>query len=61
MRVLSVILGVLVTAGFASAQEEAAARPGVGGSDFHKNDITYSMEVETPHTDWAREACRAGR
>ena len=26
---------------------------GVGGSAFHKNDITYSMEVATPHVDWA--------
>ena len=26
---------------------------GVGGSDFHKNDITYSTEVVTPHVPWA--------
>src|SRR6267143_5009174 len=26
---------------------------GVGGSAFHKNDITYSTEVLTPHVDWA--------
>ncbi len=26
---------------------------GVGGSAFHKNDITYSTEVVTPHVDWA--------
>ena len=25
----------------------------VGGSAFHKNDITYSTEVVTPHVDWA--------
>ena len=25
----------------------------VGGSNFHKNDITYSIEVATPHVDWA--------
>src|SRR5436305_6354779 len=25
----------------------------VGGSAFHKNDITYSTEVITPHVDWA--------
>ena len=24
-----------------------------GGSAFHKNDITYSSEVVTPHVDWA--------
>ena len=27
--------------------------PGVGGSAFHKNDITYSTEVVTPHVNWA--------
>ncbi|HEY2976113.1 MAG TPA: beta-galactosidase trimerization domain-containing protein [Pyrinomonadaceae bacterium] len=26
---------------------------GVGGSAFHKNDITYSTEVVTPHVNWA--------
>jgi hypothetical protein len=26
---------------------------GVGGSAFHKNDITYSTEVQTPHIEWA--------
>ena len=26
---------------------------GIGGSGFHKNDITYSMEVVTPHVKWA--------
>src|SRR4030095_10219661 len=26
---------------------------GVGGSSFHKNDITYSTEVVTPHVKWA--------
>jgi hypothetical protein len=26
---------------------------GVGGSAFHKNDITYSTEVQTPHVEWA--------
>ncbi len=25
---------------------------GVGGSSFHKNDITYSTEVVTPHVSW---------
>jgi len=38
---------------FAASEEEAAPEEGVGGSDFHKNDITYSTEVETPHVDWA--------
>src|SRR5881394_4013122 len=30
-----------------------AQESGVGGSAFHKNDITYSTEVETPHVNWA--------
>ncbi len=30
-----------------------AQQNGVGGSSFHKNDITYSKEVVTPHVDWA--------
>ncbi|MGD0112682.1 MAG: beta-galactosidase trimerization domain-containing protein, partial [Armatimonadota bacterium] len=28
-------------------------QPGVGGSAFHKNDITYSTAVATPHVAWA--------
>lgn len=30
-----------------------AQQTGVGGSSFHKNDITYSTEVATPHVPWA--------
>lgn len=30
-----------------------AQQAGVGGSAFHKNDITYSTEVVTPHVKWA--------
>src|SRR5919112_4089587 len=30
-----------------------AQQTGVGGSSFHKNDITYSAEVATPHVPWA--------
>jgi hypothetical protein len=30
-----------------------AQEAGVGGSSFHKNDITYSTEVVTPHVAWA--------
>jgi Beta-galactosidase trimerisation domain/Beta-galactosidase len=37
-----------VTARRAPPKEE-----GVGGSAFHKNDITYSTEVSTPHVSWA--------
>src|ERR1043165_4973467 len=39
-----------VTARQAAAKKEE----GVGGSDFHKNDITYSTEVKTPHVPWAK-------
>ncbi len=39
-----VLLGALLSYG-----QEA----GVGGSSFHKNDITYSTEVVTPHVKWA--------
>ena len=31
----------------------AGQEAGVGGSSFHKNDITYSTEVVTPHVPWA--------
>jgi hypothetical protein len=44
-------VSVLVLASFALlsyGQED-----GVGGSAFHKNDITYSTEVVTPHVNWA--------
>ena len=30
-----------------------ARQAGVGGSSFHKNDITYTAEVATPHVPWA--------
>ncbi|HYK91641.1 MAG TPA: beta-galactosidase, partial [Acidobacteriota bacterium] len=30
-----------------------AEEKGVGGSSFHKNDITYSSSVDTPHVKWA--------
>jgi len=39
---------ILLLFSFAYAQEA-----GVGGSAFHKNDITYSTEVVTPHVKWA--------
>ncbi len=32
---------------------QAQQEIGVGGSAFHKNDITYSTEVVTPHVEWA--------
>lgn len=36
-----------------AAQPAPPKEVGVGGSDFHKNDITYSTEVATPHVKWA--------
>jgi hypothetical protein len=39
---------VLLLVSFANGQEA-----GVGGSTFHKNDITYSTAVVTPHVEWA--------
>ncbi|PYV44085.1 MAG: hypothetical protein DMG06_07935, partial [Acidobacteria bacterium] len=38
-----------------SARCTFGAEQGVGGSAFHKNDITYSTEVKTPHVKWARK------
>ncbi len=35
------------------AAQETEVEVGVGGSAFHKNDITYSTEIETPHVKWA--------
>jgi hypothetical protein len=51
MQYLGVLLGVFCFAGLVFAQEQK--EQGVGGSDFHKNDITYSTEIETPHVKWA--------
>jgi hypothetical protein len=42
------LVSALLLASFAHGQEA-----GVGGSAFHKNDITYSTEVVTPHVKWA--------
>lgn len=42
------LVSALLLASFAYGQEA-----GVGGSAFHKNDITYSTEVVTPHVKWA--------
>jgi hypothetical protein len=57
MGYASILLSVLFFGGVAFAQEQAAEK-GVGGSDFHKNDITYSTEIETPHVDWAAGTAR---
>ena len=44
-----VVLGITLILFSVSAQEQQ----GVGGSNFPKNDITYSKEVVTPHVPWA--------
>jgi len=50
MQIASLVVAAILLATTSGA---AFADEGVGGSDFHKNDITYSTEVETPHVDWA--------
>src|ERR1044071_445118 len=50
-RLLSLILSALTLTTLAPAGR--AQQTGVGGSSFHKNDITYSAEVATPHVPWA--------
>jgi hypothetical protein len=42
----------LTLAAFAAAAKQDEGQ-GVGGSAFHKNDITYSSSVQTPHVEWA--------
>src|SRR2546429_1670154 len=44
-----VSLLVLASFAFLSYGQES----GVGGSAFHKNDITYSTEEATPHVNWS--------
>ena len=44
-----VVLGITLVLFSVSAREQQ----GVGGSNFPKNDITYSTEVVTPHVPWA--------
>jgi len=50
-NVLLISILFLVVASFAFSS--AAQHDSVGGSTFHKNDITYSLEVVTPHVKWA--------
>jgi Beta-galactosidase trimerisation domain/Beta-galactosidase len=47
--ILFVVLLMLASFTLLNHAQEA----GVGGSAFHKNDITYSTEVVTPHVKWA--------
>ena len=50
----SVIISLASTLVLASfAGRNFGQQAGVGGSTFHKNDITYSTEVVTPHVKWA--------
>lgn len=53
MKKLSAIAAALLLALVYFAFLINAQQPGVGGSAFHKNDITYSTEVVTPHVKWA--------
>ena len=50
-KLLSLTLSALALATLAPVGR--ARQTGVGGSSFHKNDITYSNEVVTPHVPWA--------
>ncbi|HEX7317603.1 MAG TPA: beta-galactosidase trimerization domain-containing protein [Pyrinomonadaceae bacterium] len=50
-KLLSLALSALTLVTLAPAGR--AREAGVGGSSFHKNDITYSNEVATPHVPWA--------
>src|SRR5438034_10009894 len=53
MNKLTSILFVTLSALASFTLLSSAQESGVGGSAFHKNDITYSTEVITPHVDWA--------
>src|ERR1051325_849714 len=55
-RYLSLTLALLIICSLvprATARQGAAKEEGVGGSAFHKNDITYSTDVKPPHVEWA--------
>ncbi len=53
MKKLSSISSAFVLLVAAFIVVNHAQESGVGGSAFHKNDITYSTEVVTPHVNWA--------
>ncbi|MBV8858037.1 MAG: beta-galactosidase trimerization domain-containing protein [Acidobacteria bacterium] len=48
------LLTLSMLAPFAAARQDLKEE-GVGGSAFHKNDITYSTQVSTPHVAWAKK------
>ncbi len=55
---LAALIAVLIAVSAAAfgqrrAMESSVVGPPTGGSAFHKNDITYSTSVVTPHIDWA--------
>ncbi len=52
MQIRTLVISLVVMSAAVTALA-AEGTEGVGGSAFHKNDITYSMEVETPHVKWA--------
>ncbi|MBA2705231.1 MAG: beta-galactosidase trimerization domain-containing protein [Blastocatellia bacterium] len=56
-RFLSISLALIVFA-LRTACGYGQDQGAVGGSAFHKNDITYSTEVVTPHVDWATKLAK---
>jgi len=51
-RFLCISVAVIVFA-LRIASGQVQERSATGGSAFHKNDITYSTDVVTPHIEWA--------
>ncbi|HUS13376.1 MAG TPA: beta-galactosidase trimerization domain-containing protein [Pyrinomonadaceae bacterium] len=51
-RFLCISVAVIVIA-LRIASGQGQQQRATGGSAFHKNDITYSTDVVTPHIDWA--------
>jgi hypothetical protein len=49
----SLAILALISFNLEGALQGHPQKGGVGGSAFHKNDITYSTEVATPHVPWA--------
>ena len=52
-KLSSISFIVLLALASATPRGQTQQQIGVGGSAFHKNDITYSTEVVTPHVEWA--------
>ncbi len=52
-KFLYISLASVLVFAFSTPRVQGQQQIGVGGSAFHKNDITYSTEVVTPHVSWA--------